>query len=338
MGARPSGLRREYKAMPAANLSAIDAVPGGPPSGTPDPAPAKPNTRPTELQDPLNLYIYHPLARRLARALSHTPVTPNMVSVFGGLMVVAAGVIYWGMDPWGWAWPTGALTGMALHLGWHVVDGADGDLARMTGRASPIGEIVDGICDYASHIVMYFLLAAVLQRSIGGFAWPIMVAAGVSHVVQSNHVEVERRFYLAWMYGVPWLHHTQTKANGLTGMMQVFRPGVALYMRLAAGLTPRAAQIDATVSTAAGDANKLARIRTIIGEERRPLLPLLKIMGPNPRAIVLGLGMLAGSPVWFFVYQALVLNALMALSLVLHDRAAQRIGVRLAADGLLESS
>jgi phosphatidylglycerophosphate synthase len=260
-----------------------------------------------------------------------------MVSVFGGLMVVAAGVIYWGMDPWGWAWPIGALTGMALHLGWHVVDGADGDLARMTGRASPIGEIVDGLCDYASHVVVYFLLAAVLQRSIGGFAWPIMVAAGVSHVVQSNHVEVERRFYLAWIYGVPWLHHTKTKANGLTGMMLVFRPIVALYMRLAAGLTPRAGRIDAAVTAAAFDAEKLARIRAIIGEERRPLLPLLKIMGPNPRAIVLGLGMLAGSPFWFFAYQALVLNALMALSLVLHDRAAQRIGARLGQAGLMEA-
>ena len=203
--------------MLAADLSAIDAGSDGLPPNLPGLAPGKPNTRPTELQDPLNLYIYHPLARRLARALSHTPVTPNMVSVFGGLMVVAAGVIYWGMDPWAsyspiWAWPIGALMGMALHLGWHVVDGADGDLARMTGRASPIGEIVDGICDYVSHIIMYFLLAAVLQRSIGGLAWPIMIAAGVSHVVQSNHVEVERRFYLAWIYGVPWLHHTDRKS------------------------------------------------------------------------------------------------------------------------------
>jgi phosphatidylglycerophosphate synthase len=35
-----------------------------------------------------------------------------------------------------------------LHMGWHVLDGADGDLARMTGRASPQGELFDGICDY----------------------------------------------------------------------------------------------------------------------------------------------------------------------------------------------
>lgn len=320
--------------MGAAELSAVEGLGGGLPPSAPEPAPKR-TSRPVELQDPLNLYIYHPLAHRLARALSHTPVTPNMVSVFGGLMVVAAGIIYWGMDPWDWAWPLGALAGMALHLSWHVVDGADGDLARMTGRASPIGEIVDGICDYASHIVLYFLLAAVLQRSIGLYAWPIMVVAGVSHVYQSNHVEVERRFYLSWIYGVPWLHHTRTKSNGLNGAMIVFRPIVDLYMKLASSLVPRAAAIDAAVREAEAEPARLERVRAIVGEERRPLLPLLKILGPNPRAVVLGLGMIAGSPLWFFVYQAVVLNALLGLSLVLHDRAAQRIEARLAREGLI---
>jgi len=324
--------------MSAANSSTIDHPASGPSPNAPGPAPAKPNTRPIELQDPLNLYIYHPMARRLARALSHTPVTPNMVSVFGGLMVVAAGIIYWGMDPWGWIWPFGAMAGMALHLGWHVVDGADGDLARMTGKASPVGEIVDGLCDYASHVVLYFLLAAVAQRAIGIVAWPIMVVAGVSHVCQSNHVEVERRFYLSWLYGVPWLHHTRTKSNGLNGLMSVFRPVVNLYMTLASKLNRRGASIDAAVRAAEQDPVRLARIRVIIDEERRPLLPLLKMLGPNPRAIVLGLGMVAGSPLWFFGYQAIVLNALLGLSLVQHDRAAQRIGARLASENLIERS
>lgn len=319
--------------MVAAEIGVVEGSSGGVPPKAPEPAPKR-TSRPVELQDPLNLYIYHPLAHRLARALSFTPVTPNMVSVFGGLMVVAAGVIYWGMDRWGLAWPVGALAGMALHLSWHVVDGADGDLARMTGKASPIGEIVDGLCDYASHVVLYFLLAAVFQRSIGLYAWPIMVAAGVSHVYQANHVEVERRFYLFWIYGVPWLHHTRTKSNGLNGAMAVFRPIVDLYLRLASNLVPRAAQIDAAVRAAEADPARLARVRAIVGEERRPLLPLLKILGPNPRAVVLGLGMVAGSPLYFFAYQALVLNALLALSLVLHDRAAQRIESRLANEGL----
>ena len=109
--------------------------------------------RSPELEDPLNRYLYHPLARRLARLLQPTPVTPNAVSAMSGAMVCAAAAFY----SFG-SWPVGVLAGFACHLTWHVFDGADGDLARLTGKASPIGEFVDGACDYLSHIVLYVAL------------------------------------------------------------------------------------------------------------------------------------------------------------------------------------
>jgi phosphatidylglycerophosphate synthase len=98
----------------------------------------------------------------------------------------------------------GALLGMVLHMTWHVVDGADGDLARLTGRTSPMGELVDGICDYAGHVALYILLVFVLGPKIGyGWAWFWALFAGASHVAQANFVEVQRRFYQYWTYGVP---------------------------------------------------------------------------------------------------------------------------------------
>ena len=36
------------------------------------------------------------------------------------------------------------------------------DLARLTGKASPTGELVDGVCDYSAHVVLYVVLAAML--------------------------------------------------------------------------------------------------------------------------------------------------------------------------------
>ena len=126
-------------------------------------APIKRPARAREMQDALNHYIYHPLAWQLARALAPTPLTPNMVSVFGGLLVVAAGAVYFTTSG-----PLWAILGMALHLSWHVVDGADGDLARITGKTSPLGELVDGICDYVSHIVLYVLLSLRAQSGRAG--------------------------------------------------------------------------------------------------------------------------------------------------------------------------
>jgi phosphatidylglycerophosphate synthase len=180
--------------------------------------------RPRELQDGLNHYLYHPLAWRLALLLAKTPLTPNIVSVIGAMNVVGAAFVYgWGFAH-GWGWK-GAALGMALHMAWHVWDGADGDLARITGRASPIGEMVDGICDYASHVVMYFVLGWIAYEQIsawtgssliGLIAWPLMLAAGVSHVIQANHVEVQKRSYQWWVYAKPWIRQTREKADAST--------------------------------------------------------------------------------------------------------------------------
>lgn len=297
----------------------------------PRPVPQRPR-RPRELQDALNHYVYHPLAWQLARRLAPTPITPNMVSVIGGLCVVVAGFCYWGL-----AWPAGAFIGMALHMTWHVVDGADGDLARITGKTSPLGELVDGICDYASHIVLYVLLAFVLTRAIGpGWAWFWTLAAGASHVVQSNFVEVQRRFYQYWTYGVPWLNNSAKDDGALfkdkRGVSWILRGFVRGYLRLASGMSPWALQVDAAVTAAMkDDPARLAQIRAEVQKEQRPLLLLLKFLGPNPRAIVLGIGMIAGSPLYYFIYQTIVLNLLLVVAVRLHNAAARRVAMRIAA-------
>lgn len=291
--------------------------------------------RPREMQDWLNHYIYHPLAWQLAKRLARTPLTPNMVSVIGGLCVVAAAFAYWGLP-----WPIGAAVGMALHMSWHVVDGADGDLARITGKSSPLGEMVDGMCDYLSHIVLYVVLAQILGQSIGlGTAWAWTLAAGLSHIVQSNHVEVQRRFYQYWIYAVPFLHHSRGAQGDAfsekRGFSRVLGFVADIYLRLASGLTPHAERIDRAVTAALSNPEPLAAIRAEVTRENRPLLLLLKFLGPNPRAIVLGIAMFAGSPLYYFIYQAIVLNVLLVVSVQLHNRAARRVEARLAQAGLL---
>lgn len=285
--------------------------------------------RKRELQDSLNHYLYHPLAWQLARLLAKTPITPNIVSVVGALFVVGAAWSY--AQP---SYPLFAAIGMVLHMTWHVVDGADGDLARLTGRSSPVGEMVDGLCDYLSHVVLYLVLGWLLSKTIGGWAWVWMVVAGVGHAVQSNHVEVQRRQYQYWVYDTPWirLNHSadsETANSPFAGL-------VSTYLAVASGMTPHALRIDAAVEAAKGDAARLAAIRAAVRAEAPPLLMLCKFLGPNPRAIVLGLSMLAGGTGWhgvlyYFVYQAIGLNLLMAISVRAHNNAAQRIAAQIGA-------
>ena len=284
--------------------------------------------RPRELEDTLNLKLYHPLAWRLARLLARTPLTPNQVSVSGGLSVVCAGIAYisplWG----GEAWPFSAMLGMLLHMAWHVIDGADGDLARMTGRTSPYGEMIDGLCDYASHVVLYVLLGVFMSATLGAWAWAITIPAGVAHAVQSTHVESQRRFYLYWVYGKPWLNNARPGGHGPFAWL------VALYLRVALGSTPSALAIDGKITAAAGDPARLERLRAMIRDEMPLLLRLEKLLGPNSRAIALGLSMLlTASPLAYFVYGGVWMSLLLVLSIVLHNRAWRRLAIRIEALG-----
>jgi phosphatidylglycerophosphate synthase len=277
--------------------------------------------RPRELQDALNFHLYHPLAWQLARVLARTPITPNMVSVVGGCFVVAAGIAY--AQPW---WPASALLGMLLHMTWHVVDGADGDLARMTGRSSPVGEMVDGLCDYISHVVLYLILGWLLSRQFGAIAWWLTVAAGISHAVQANHVEIQRRQYQWWVYGTPWIRHSHGDRDAAT-RKGVFGLLVSGYLAAGMGMTPHTAKIDGAAIAAETDPAARERLRQAARAQAMPLLALLKVLGPNPRAIVLGLSMIAGSPLYYFLYQTVALNVLLAVSVVLHNRAAKRMAL-----------
>ena len=91
-------------------------------------------------------YLNRPLSRPLAATLARTPVTPDVVTF--ATLAFSLGV--------------GALVG----LGWHlaggvgiqlasVIDGVDGDLARLRGRTSRFGAALDAIADrYADAAIL----------------------------------------------------------------------------------------------------------------------------------------------------------------------------------------
>lgn len=284
-------------------------------------------SRPRELQDSLNYYIYHPLAYRLANLLAHSCITPNMVSIAGGLVVVAAAGAYsQASQPWL------ALLGFLLHMSWHVIDGADGDLARMTGRASPLGELVDGICDYFSHIVLYLVLAYRLSSQLGStIAWTLTIAAGASHIIQSNHFEVRRRQYQWWVYGVPWLGNAHKAELAHTGKLMALG---SIYLKLAAWLSPNTSGIDAAITSAKDDPIRRQKIRLEIKAELFSFVPRLNILNSTWRTIALGISMMAGSPIYYFVHEIVILNLALIWSIRIQRAATHRVICQIDGIGL----
>lgn len=286
-------------------------------------------SRPRELQDPLNHFFYHPLAARLARLLRPTGISPNAVSVGSLLALIAAAWAYTRLG-----WPENFLVGLAFMLLWHIVDGADGDLARMTGRASATGELVDGVCDYAGNVILYFAFVFVLDDWIGAWAWILGAATGASHVVQTNHAETQRRLYLWRAYGVPWLRTAAAtgdavfrKENWFTRYFGFWAVG---YVWLSNRMTPSANPIDAALAEAQGDRRETRRIRLMVRRAFGPVLFLPKALGANPKTFLMAGSIALGSPLYYFLAMLFGVNFVLLISIFEHKRIARRLAAGLS--------
>jgi hypothetical protein len=288
-----------------------------------------PRTRPRELEDPLNLFVYHPLAARLAVLLVPTGISPNAVSL---LSLVCLCLATWAFIAV--AWPLNALAGLVFMLLWHVVDGADGDLARLTGRASATGELVDGFCDYAGNIVMYVAFATLLDDSLGGWAWALAVGAGLSHILQTNHSETQRRLYWWRAYGVPWLRSAAASGHkvfrGGSWINRLIGWGGVLYIWLSNLMSPSDNPIDAALARARGDSRGTERMRAMIRRASRTSLVLQKGLGANPKTFVIAAAIACGSPLYYFLAMLGPLNLLLIASIVYHKRVDARLAAALS--------
>ena len=300
-------------------------------AGTADIRPPGPVNRPRELQDPLNFYFYHPLAKRLALLLRPTGISPNMVSVMSAVSLCAATACFVGL-----AWPVNALAGLFFMLLWHVVDGADGDLARMTGKASATGELVDGVCDYFGNTVMYFAFAFLTDNVWGAWAWILAAAAGASHVIQTNHAETQRRLYLWRAYGVPWLRNARAAGDDDvfkrdTWFTRYFGFWAVGYVWLSERMTPAANPIDNALARAEGDPAETERLRALVRKAHARTIFLPKLLGANPKTFLIFGAILLGSPIWYFLAMIGPVNLILLVSIVHHKRLAARLGAELSA-------
>lgn len=157
---------------------------------------AEPARRTSEIEELTNLYFIHPISARLVTIFSRLGISANAVSLTGMACGLLAGVAYHGYQT---AWC--ALAGFGLMLAWHVMDGADGQLARLTNSYSELGKVLDGVCDYVTFTAVYVGLALVMSHTLGPWAWVVAAVSGICHAVQSATYEMQRQEYNFWGWG-----------------------------------------------------------------------------------------------------------------------------------------
>lgn len=122
-----------------------------------------------------SLYVNRPAGRIVAAALRNSRFGPNDVTLAGA--VVTYGALLWLAFGAG-TQASSALVGLLLAVGF-VLDSADGQLARLQGRSSKLGEWLDHVLDSGRIVVLHGAVFCFLLRTSTVPALPLAILCGV---------------------------------------------------------------------------------------------------------------------------------------------------------------
>lgn len=97
-------------------------------------------------------FINRPISLTCSRALVHTPITPNMITGFNIALGLFGGAMIWGGSIWG------VIIGALIMQVVSIMDGIDGELARMKLLMSKQGEWFDSVGDDVIKMSMFVSL------------------------------------------------------------------------------------------------------------------------------------------------------------------------------------
>ena len=289
--------------------------------------------RTVEIEEFTNRYIVHPISGWLVPIFHRLDIHPNTVSLAGGAAGVLAGLAYYRYD----LLPA-TIAGFLLMVVWHVLDGADGQLARLSGKVTASGYVIDGICDYVTFIVVYVALALRLSAEQGSAVWIVVVAAGLSHVIQAAAFELQRAAYGQWAGGKAFASAdamaAQREARGQASPFAPFRALAALYSAVQEPFQPIEVTLrQRLLNLSHRDADMPARISETYGEIFRGAVLRWSWLSANNRTIAIFLACLIGHPMLYFLLEMFVFNAALFLLVGMNRQRALELAAWISAKG-----
>lgn len=164
-----------------------------------------------DTEDWLDLHIVRPFCYWWAVFFAKLDIHPNTVTILS-MFVGAASAIFFAYGCWYYAGTYGLMMNviaiLLLCLA-DIFDCTDGQLARMTGKKSRLGRILDGVAGFAWFVPIYHALVYrfYMHHSIE-FQW-----LGISDTAQNVWMATAVVFVLGWVSGIVGLAGQQRLAD-----------------------------------------------------------------------------------------------------------------------------
>ncbi len=274
----------------------------------------KKSLKDAKFDEPITMYIFRPVAFIFVKMFYKTKITPNIVSFIGIGLGVLGGIFLSA------ATSKSILAGTFLYFLAIIADNADGMLARLTGKGTPMGRIIDGVSDYAVGTAMYIGMLIAFNKgalSTGIFKfhpfWVLAVSA-VSMIAHLVAVDYYRGQFSAFALGKRELIEEeekifQNKVSILRSRNNHFFEKIIIVLF---------SIYHAVQNRLSGKEKKIYNGKSYF-DANKTLIMLWFWIGPAANALVLMISLALFKPVIYFIYTIILGNVYMLVILTIQN-------------------
>ncbi len=295
----------------------------------------------------LDIVFTRPIGYRWALFFNHFDIHPNTVTVLSMILGAAAGVMFY-FDADTTQGVLLNLCGVLLLMWANFYDSADGQLARMTGKKTQLGRILDGASSDVWFIPIYFFISLRLfnkpiplcpDHTWGLWIFVLCAVAGFgAHTYECQLADYYRNIHLYFLKGKAgseFDHYAQQKQKYEQmpfrghATEKIFQWFYVNYTHTQELVTPQFQRLWRALKDKYGD-DIPQDFRDRFRAASLPLMKWTNILTFNTRAIVLYISCLIDEPWIYPVFELTVL-----LAIYLHMRHEHESFSRRFADELL---
>lgn len=292
----------------------------------------------SDTEEWLDIHFTRPIGYLWAKFFNAFNIHPNVVTILSIILGGAAGVMFYYTDY------VHIIIGILLLMWANFYDSADGQLARMTGKKTLWGRILDGFAGDVWFFSIYFFICLRLQPQWGIWIWLLAAVSGlICHTKQCQLADYYRNVHLFFIKGKKGSEFDSYKkvnedfkslswtSNFADFAHKLFLSFYRDYTKSQEQMSPRFQQFYSNLFQKYGDQIPES-IRTEFRAGSLPLMKYTNILTFNTRAIALYIALLLGTPWAYFVFEITVMNIIWFYMRHQHEKLSTHLNLKIQQD------
>lgn len=270
----------------------------------------------------IDIHFYRPIGYQWALFFNKFGISPNNITIASIFIGIAAGICFYYQSL------AINIAGMLLLIWANSYDSADGQLARMTGKKTRMGRMLDGLSGDLWFIAIYAAICFRLTPEWGIRIWMLAAITGVFHSKQAAMADYYRNVHLLFLKGKSGSELTNSailKVNCKNMSWKhdfIFKLFEAFYINYTEGqekLTPQFQHMMHIIRNKYADEapewfQSSFRLKSL------PLMKYTNMLSFNTRVIALFISLFIDMPWLYFLFELSILNIMLIYMILTHER------------------